>query len=396
MRHRSMYRTLLAGVMVFCLSACTTAESSGNDRNMKETSTVGGVADSENTKVPSPAPSTTAAPTITPVPTEEIVPTQTPVPERTVPVRTEIQVEAGTDIGIPDFFASEEDIPKEEGLFCVQRELSEEELKKAGAVYEVPVVYDGCELTVIIEVTDMTPPVMEGVKDITVFAGETISYKKGITLTDNADGKISFTVENDEVDLNTPGAYPVRYTATDASGNSATAEITVFVEQRSDKEAAADKMADALIEELITDDMSKWDTCYTLWNWCRTKITYSYSAGDRSSVYAGAYEGLHDRSGDCYVYYATFTVLLQKCGIETMEVRRVGGTSNHWWNLVNLGDGWYHCDSSPRRKGDKYQCFMQTDAQVQAYTESYPEHPNYYVFDESLYPERETKIVYGE
>ena len=79
-----------------------------------------------------------------------------------------------------------------------------------------------------------------------------------------------------------------------------------------------------------------------------------------------------------------------------MEVRRVGGTSDHWWNLVNLGNGWYHCDSSPRRKKDTYRCFMQTDIQIQAYTDSRPEHPNYYVFDETLYPERATEIVYGK
>ena len=153
-------------------------------------------------------------------------------------------------------------------------------------------------------------------------------------------------------------------------------------------------LSPCIVFDLITEDMSKWDTCYTLWNWCRTKIKYAYSAGDRSTIYAGAYEGLHDRSGDCYAYYATFTILLQKCGIETMEVRRVGGTSNHWWNLVNLGDGWYHCDSSPRKAGHTYKCFMQTDDQVQAYTEYYKEKPNYYVFDKSLYPERETTIIY--
>jgi hypothetical protein len=38
---------------------------------------------------------------------------------------------------------------------------------------------------------------------------------------------------------------------------------------------------------------------------------------------------------------------------------------------------------------------MQTDAQVAAYTRAYPEKPNYYTFDETLLPERETTIIYG-
>lgn len=243
-------------------------------------------------------------------------------------------------------------------------------------------------------IPDTEAPVFDGLSDKEVYVGETVSYKKGVTVTDNIDTDIKMEIDTSNVKLDVPGEYQVTYTATDSSGNTATETILVVVKVMDKKEAEVNKLADKLIADLITEDMSKWDTCYTLWNWCRTKIRYAYSAGDRSTIYAGAYEGLHDRSGDCYAYYATFTVLLQKCGIETLEVRRVGGESNHWWNLVNLGDGWYHCDSSPRKAGHTYKCFMQTDAQVQAYTEFYKEKPNYYVFDESLYPERETTIVY--
>lgn len=386
--------TFLAGAILLCVGACTAAETNGNNWNNEENINTIGTEIITVTQAPSQEPS--KAPVATSAPTEEITPSPTPVPEKRVPILTSFCIEAGTELGIPDFFVSLEDIPEEEGIFTIDRELTEEELRQTGAVYELPVSYDGQELTITVEIIDTTPPVIEGAKNIEVFAGDTISYKKGIELSDNAAGEVSLSVENDEVDLNTPGNYPVRYVATDSSGNSSVSEITVFVREHSDKEKITDELAEALIQELTTETMSDWDKCYKLWNWCRTKISYSYSAGDRSSVYAGAYEGLHNRSGDCYVYYATFTLLLQKCGIETMEIRRTGGKSDHWWNLVNLGDGWYHCDSSPRKKGDKYRCFMQTDAQVQAYTDAHPEHPNYYTFDETLYPERATEIVYGE
>lgn len=243
-------------------------------------------------------------------------------------------------------------------------------------------------------VPDTEAPVFEGLCDKEVYVGETVSYKKDVTVTDNVDADVKIGIDAAEVNLDVPGQYTVVYTATDSAGNTAVETITVIVKVMDQKEAEVNRLADQLIADLITEDMSKWDTCYTLWDWCRTKIKYAYSAGDRSTIYAGAYEGLHDRSGDCYAYYATFTILLQKCGIETLEVRRIGGESNHWWNLVNLGDGWYHCDSSPRKAGHTYKCFMQTDEQVQAYTEYYKEKPNYYVFDESLYPERETTIIY--
>ena len=243
-------------------------------------------------------------------------------------------------------------------------------------------------------VPDTTAPVIEGLSDKEVYAGETVSYKKGVIVSDDTDIDVTLEIDASAVDLDTAGVYQVIYRATDAAGNVTVETITVTVKIMDKKEAEVNKLAEELIAELITEDMSKWDTCYKLWNWCRTKIKYAYSAGDRSTIYAGAYEGLHDRSGDCYAYYATFTVLLQKCGIETLEVRRVGGDSNHWWNLVNLGDGWYHCDSSPRKIGHTYKCFMQTDAQIKEYTDFYKEKPNYYSFDESLYPERETTIIY--
>lgn len=248
--------------------------------------------------------------------------------------------------------------------------------------------------TTISPVLDTTAPVFIGLTDKVMYVGETISYKKGVTVTDDVDTEVTMEIDASKVRLDTPGEYTVFYTATDAAGNVASDSITVTVKVMTQKESEVNRLADKLIAELITEDTSKWDTCFKLWNWCRTEIKYAYSAGDRSSIYAGAYEGLHDRTGDCYAYYATFTVLLQKCGIETMEVQRLGGNSKHWWNLVNLGDGWYHCDSSPRKIGHTYRCFMQTDEQVQAYTDFYKENPDYYTFDKSLYPERETTIIY--
>lgn len=378
MMRRKVQAALGIGAAVLLLGACGTEQVSQPEQNGDSNAVV----------------TVTVKPTPDVQPTEAVVtPEATKVPE--LPFFTSIKVEAGTTIDVLDFFSSETEQVIETEV-TVERELTEQELRQAGASYEVPVTYKGQTVTVTVEIEDTTPPVIGGAEDITVIAGEQISYKKGIELTDNADGEITLTVEKDAVNLEKEGEYPVRYVAEDASGNVTEKEITVFVKELSDKEAKVSELADALIEELITEDMSKWDTCYKLWNWCRTKIKYAYSKGDRSSVYAGAYEGLNNRSGDCYAYYATFTILLEKCGIETMEVRRTGGTSDHWWNLVNLGDGWYHCDSSPRKKGDSYRCFMQTDAQVQAYTESYTERPNYYTFDETLLPERETKIVYGE
>lgn len=244
---------------------------------------------------------------------------------------------------------------------------------------------------------DVTAPVMTGVKNLTVEAGSNISYKRGVEVTDDS-GESLLEIDTSTVDLNTVGTYEVVYTATDPSGNVSTQTIVVtVVNPPTVTEEQVYELADAVIASVITEEMTQLEKARALWDWCHYQIKYSYSAGDRGLL-AGAWEGLHDKKGDCYAYYATYEVLLTRVGIENMCVTRIGGDSNHWWNLVNVGDGWYHCDTSPRKIGHKYKCFMQTDEQIAAYeaiyTEIAPEKHNYFTFESDLYPERATTIIY--
>lgn len=300
-----------------------------------------------------------------------------------------ICVEAGAGLSAENFFA----VYKGEEVQLVT-ELTSQELADVGAIYTVSVAYLGQTVDVTVEIVDTTEPVIEA-KDITVEMGTNVSYRKNVSVTDNSGVEPSLKIDNSQVNTSVPGSYPVYYTATDAAGNVATVQVSLTVVERKDvTEEMVFQEADDLIAEIITPEMSQWDIAYTLWNWCRKNIRYSYATGDRASIYAGAYEGLHDRNGDCYVYYATLAVLLDRVGIENMCVQRVGGTSDHWWNLVNIGDGWYHCDASPRNENHTYRCFMQTDEQLQWYTDYYKEHPNYYTFDPESLPERATTVVF--
>ncbi|HOB19112.1 MAG TPA: hypothetical protein PKO35_00220, partial [Candidatus Atribacteria bacterium] len=56
---------------------------------------------------------------------------------------------------------------------------------------------------------DEEPPVIEGVTDHTVYIGETIAYRKGITVTDNRDENVDFTVDSSSVNLRKEGQYVV-------------------------------------------------------------------------------------------------------------------------------------------------------------------------------------------
>jgi len=285
--------------------------------------------------------------------------------EDRIPIKPNIQIEAGKEnLDKADF------IENDNVDFSIKTDLTKEELAVAEAEYEVTILYEGQKINVLVEVVDTTPPIISGAKDITIYLGDSVSYKKKISLQDNSSGEIILEVDSSAVNIQNIGDYPVIYTATDESGNSSSEKITLhIVEPPVIDETTIVPMADEVIAQVITQDMSKSEMAYVLWNWCRENIYYTTLVKKYNDVWHSAYQGFHDKKGSCYAYAYTYSVLLSRCGIDNVCVMRVGGDTDHIWNLVNAGEGWYHCDASPRKKGDTYLCYMQTDAQIQAYTD---------------------------
>ncbi len=54
---------------------------------------------------------------------------------------------------------------------------------------------------------DHEAPVITGVEDLTVLAGDAVSYKKNVTVTDNCPEGLEFTVDNSAVNLSEAGEY---------------------------------------------------------------------------------------------------------------------------------------------------------------------------------------------
>lgn len=236
------------------------------------------------------------------------------------------------------------------------------------------------KLTVI---EDTTPPVIDGAKDMSVAVGNTISYKRGITVTDDYDENPVLTIDNSAVDLNTPGNYTVTYVATDASGNQSEVEITVQV-KRPSVELATEEMvnaeADKVLAQITTPGMSQYEMAQAIFNWVHNKIAYSDHTPKTNWV-QGAYRGLVERKGDCFVYAMTSKCLLTRAGITNMDIEKIPAASRHYWNLIDLGDGWYHFDATRRRDGATF--FYWTDAQLMEYSNAHNGSHNY---DPSLYP----------
>ncbi|MCL2299218.1 MAG: hypothetical protein FWC27_03615 [Firmicutes bacterium] len=231
------------------------------------------------------------------------------------------------------------------------------------------------------EPPDTEPPEILGVRDLAVSRYGAPAYRQGVSVTDN-EGEAALEVDSAGVNTDAPGEYVVVYIARDSAGNEARAEAKVTVAAVSEEEVA--KLADPILESLLLPGASDTENALAIHTWVKEHITY-VNAGEKKSVIEGAYNGLMLRQGDCYTYYALSKYLLERAGIESIDMRRVPeAKTRHYWLAVDLGEGWHHFDACPVLRIYKQtrprEGFMMTEAEVQAFVEAY-NNPDYYRYD---------------
>ncbi len=236
---------------------------------------------------------------------------------------------------------------------------------------------------------DAIPPVIQGVRDFTVYAGETVSCRSGVTVTDDCDLNPVLEVDTRELNPDVPGCYEIIYTATDSAGNVSRVAALVTVLERPENYIAPDTIdaaADKLLAEILSDGMTIREQVQTIYAWARTNISYG-GHSDRTDYRQTAGHVLNGRSGDCFGYFAVTKLLFERLGIPNIDVRKVknfDGDSNHFWSLVSVDGGktYYHFDATPR-VGDGDDFCLVTDAFLDAYSDS---HKGSHNRDKSLYP----------
>ena len=253
---------------------------------------------------------------------------------------------------------------------------------------------------------------ISGAHDLKAAVGESISYRAGVTVTDNSGEAVALQIDATEVDLTEPGEYEAVYWAEDAAGNRAEVPVTVTVietvtvdeegsgatEDIEDPAApqatreTVDALADEILAQITTDGMSQYEKALAIYNYVHNNIAYT-GASDKSSWLVGAYVGFTRHSGDCYNYFACSKALLTRAGIPNVDLTRVGGNSRHYWQLVDVGEGYHHFDACPHPNSYPLYSFLLTEAEVQAYTEQCASiRKNYYVYDYASCP---VEVVQG-
>lgn len=228
---------------------------------------------------------------------------------------------------------------------------------------------------------DTIAPVITGAMDKTVYIGDKISYKANVSVADNKDKEIELKVDSSAVNLRKVGSYPVIYSAEDSSGNKTQKTITVTIKEYVIDKDLLDAEATDILDNITTSSMTQKEKAYAIYKWVKGHISYTgYS--DKSDWVKEANNGIKKGVGDCFTYFAVSKELLTLTGIETMDITRVGGTTRHYWSLINTGNGWYHYDSCPNV--DHRESFMLTDTELAALSKKRGN--NYYNYNKTLYP----------
>ncbi len=231
-------------------------------------------------------------------------------------------------------------------------------------------------VTVVVE-QDIEAPVIKA-DDFEIFLGESVSYRKHVTVTDKHDPAPVLTIDSSAVNINVEGEYTVNYTATDASGNKASASATVKVSLVPSKSSLVECYAKEVLEEILTPSMSDMEKAFAIYWWSHDHIKY-IGTSDKSDWIIGAYDGFTTRQGDCFTFYSVSRALYTYAGIDNLPVQKVKKkptASNHYWNLICIDGSWYFADSNHFKFSNEL--FMLTQAEMDIWDKRYYADEHYY------------------
>ncbi|MDE7223015.1 MAG: hypothetical protein K2O34_04445 [Acetatifactor sp.] len=302
----------------------------------------------------------------------------------TVPPRAEVQDIEGFAVlprSAEDFVVEIEDATEVTAAFRQEPDLSFIGTQQVEIVFTDDGGNETVETANLTLYEDTEPPVIKGTSDLLIYVGDSVSYRKNVTVEDNCPEGLQLTVDTGSVNLKAAGVYPVVYTAVDAAGNTTTETVQLTVIERAYTIDEVNALADAVLAGIITPDMSDRDKAWAIYTYIRRNVGY-INHSEKGDWVRAAYEGLAKRQGDCYVYACTAKALLTRAGIKNMDIAKIPTRREHYWNLVDVGDGWYHFDTTPRT--DHTVFFLWTDADLMAYS---AQHYNCHNYDRTAYPE---------
>lgn len=122
-------------------------------------------------------------------------------------------------------------------------------------------------------------------------------------------------------------------------------------------------MAKAVLDEIITEDMTPYDKEKAVYDWMTSELSYDTGIlqviPQTTADCDNPYGVLKYHNAVCVGYATTFRLLMQMMEIPCMVVHSTD--EFHSWNLVKLDDAWYHVDIYSDQSGGSYANFNMND-----------------------------------
>ena len=234
---------------------------------------------------------------------------------------------------------------------------------------------------------DTEAPKFKEVKDIKIFVGRTISYKNNLDVTDNCPEGLRLDIDSGNVNTNVVGVYDVKATATDIAGNSASASFKVTVSDVASTLEDLNILVDEVLGQIIKTGMNQTQKIRAIYDYVYNHCRYRDMNIDGNWIKAAA-SGFLTGKGDCYTDTMMAKALLDRIGVKNKVISRIhGNDADHYWNLVDIGDGygWYHLDCINRLDGvAEYRIFLLKTDQV---IEIDNQLGDFHDFDRTKYPD---------
>lgn len=194
-------------------------------------------------------------------------------------------------------------------------------------------------------IEDTEGPEFTGLGTLSVKKHSSPDYQSGVRAIDAKEGEVSFSVSADAVDTSKAGTYYATYTAKDSRGNTTTKKRKVEVAHDAED---TQELIRQMAAQCGNDPQS-------IRNFVRSRIKYNSNWGGDDPVWYG----FTNNKGNCYVHALCFQAILREKGISTQLIWVTD--KSHYWNLVYVGGGWKHMDTTPSSLHGRY--ILMNDAQ---------------------------------
>ena len=253
---------------------------------------------------------------------------------------------------------------------------------------------------------DHTPPVITGVKKFEHVAKDKTKLKKddfleGVKATDDFTFNPKVEVDSSRVKQEVAGVYPLRYYCTDKAGNRTEVEttVTVYATYNAGMTKARDKKdineayrrARNQLDKIVKSSDNEVVKTMKVYYWVYHHIRFSTGRSTYKSWAKAAVQTFKTKWASCYGRTCMCKAFLDVMGIQNISIcrKKVGQYRIHYWNLVKLNGGWYHCDVQwylPGLAPKNFFCFMMTDKEIR-------KAPTNHNFKKGRYPKSSTKSV---